>query len=268
DPDVGGALGPRRRGRGDASTGRGRRPPCVPGGLFGLGAASILLTLGAFELGLRWLGYEPIYKVYSHPEIFWRHDELLGWSHEPNSEAVYVGPRPWPVEFSAPVRINSLGLRGPEIAELPPDGYRVMVLGDSMVAAFEVPWEETFESLVETRLHQELGIPVQVIDAGVRGYGTDQSYLYYQERGRRLQPDLVIFLHSANDEADNVTLHRMRRTFSKGAFARRPEGTLERVGYPIPEYPLCSEYVLDASNQPRRVDTEREHAMCLVQTLL
>src|SRR5262249_51444965 len=50
--------------------------------------------------------------------------------------------------------------------------------------------------------------------------------------------------------------------------ARRPEGTLERVGYPIPEYPLCSEYVLDASNQPRRVDTEREHAMCLVQTLL
>jgi hypothetical protein len=237
-------------------------------GALALAGAATTLTLGAFELALRVLGYEPIYAVYSHPEIFWRKDELLGWSHQPNSEAIYVGPRPWPVEYQAQVRINSLGLRGPEITELPPEGYRVMVLGDSFVAGFEVTWEQTFEALVESQLTAEFGFPVQVINAGVRGYGTDQSYLYYTKWGRHLEPDLVILFYGGNDYADIVTLHRMRRTFGKGALAPGTAGALEQVGYPIPDYPLCSEWILDAEFRPRRVDTAFESAMCGVQTRL
>jgi lysophospholipase L1-like esterase len=237
-------------------------------GSLALAGAAISLTLGAFEIALRLLGYEPIYAVYSHPEIFWRKDELLGWSHQPNSESTYVGPRPWPVEYETPVRINSLGLRGPEIADLPPEGYRVMVLGDSFVAGFEVPWEQTFEALAESRLTAELGFPMQVINAGVRGYGTDQSYLYYTTKGRQLDPNLVILFYGGNDYADIVTLHRMRRTFGKGALAPATEGALEQVGYPIPDYPLCSEWILDAGFRPRRVDTAFESAMCGVQTRL
>jgi len=236
--------------------------------LLALAGASILATLGVFEVALRWMGYEPIYAVYSHPEIFWQEDPLLGWAHTPNSESVYVGPRPWPVEFSAPVRINSLGLRGPEITELPENGYRVMVLGDSLVAAFEVPWQQTFSALLEAEMNREFDFPVQVINAGVRGYGTDQSYLYYKERGSLLRPDLVIFIHGGNDAADNITLHRMRRIFSKGALSLQPDGGLELTGYPIPDYPLCSEYVLDASYHPQRVDTRFESALCTAQTLL
>jgi lysophospholipase L1-like esterase len=237
-----------------------------PIGFCALVGGSVLLTLASFELGLRWLGYEAIYQVYSHPEIFWQRDELLGWSHEPNAQGTYVGPRPWPVEFEALVEINSLGLRGPEIAELPANGYRVLFLGDSLVAGFEVPYEESFEALLEAELGRMFDFPVQVINGGVRGYGTDQSYLYYRERGRRLRPDLVVFVHGGNDAADNITLHRMRRTFSKGALAPRVDGSLEGVGYPIPEYPLCSEYALDASLAPRRIDTAFESAMCNVQT--
>ncbi len=37
----------------------------------------------------------------------WQHDPLLGWSHEPNAEETFVGPRPWPIEFETPVSINS-----------------------------------------------------------------------------------------------------------------------------------------------------------------
>lgn len=236
--------------------------------LFALAGTSVAATLGAFEVVTRWLGYEPIYAVYSHPEVFWQKDALLGWSHEPNSEGTYVGPRPWPVEFETPVHINSLGLRGPELGVRPEDGYRVMVLGDSMVAAFEVRYEETFTALLEAGLRREFDFPVEVINAGVRGYGTDQSYLYYKERGRRLRPDLVVFIHGGNDPADNITLHRMRRIFSKGALALRPDGTLEPTGYPIPDYPLCSEVLVDRSYQPRRVDRPRESAICRAQTLL
>jgi lysophospholipase L1-like esterase len=232
-----------------------------------LAGLATVVTLALVEVALRVLGYEPIYRVYSHPEIFWRQDDLLGWSHEPGAQGIYVGPRPWPVEFEAPVRINSLGLRGPEIAPVPPGSVRVMVLGDSIVAGFEVPWEETFTARMESLLAQE-GLPVQVVNAGVRGYGTDQSYLYYRDRGSRLQPDLVLFLPSVNDLADNVTLHRMRRVFGKGALSLRADGQLERVGYPIPAYPVCSEWQLDASFQPHRVDTGFERAMCGVQTRL
>ena len=78
-----------------------------------LAVFATLFALGLAEVVVRALGYEPIYSVYSHPDVFWRSDDLLGWSHEPGSEGIYVGPRPWPVEFEAPVRINSLGLRGP-----------------------------------------------------------------------------------------------------------------------------------------------------------
>src|SRR5262249_34951370 len=49
-PHVGGGLSPTQPGRGDASHERGSRPISVTAGLFGLAGASILLTLGAFEL--------------------------------------------------------------------------------------------------------------------------------------------------------------------------------------------------------------------------
>ena len=233
-----------------------------------LAVAAVLFTLGVCEIAMRLMGYEAIYTVYSSPEIFWRKDDLLGWSHQANTEGTYVGPRPWPIEYESPVRINALGLRGPEIEELPPGGYRVMVLGDSVVAGFEVDWQHTFTALIQERLTKEFGFPVQVINAGVRGYGTDQSYLYFAKRGRHLAPNLVVLLYGGNDFADIVTLHRMRRMFGKGALAPTSTGELEMVGYPIPDYPLCSEWVVDTRFKPLRVDTSFESAMCSVQTQL
>ncbi len=78
----------------------------------------------------------------------------------------------------------------------------------------------------------------------------------------------MFLLYGGNDLSDNVTLHRMRRLFGKGALALRGDGTLEPVGFPIPDFPLCSEWLLDASFRPRRVDTSFESAMCSLQTQL
>lgn len=229
---------------------------------------STLLCLGLLEVGFRLAGYEAIHDVYSKPEVFWRHDALLGWAHERRARGTYVGPRPFPVAFRAAVRINSLGLRGPEVADLPAGGRRLMVLGDSQVAGFEVADEKTYARLVEERLGTGLAAPVQVVNAGVRGYGTDQAYLYYRERGRALRPGVVVLHHSPNDPEDNVTLHRMRRPFGKPAFALRPDGSLRPVGRPVPEYPFCSEYRADARGGARRVDTARGRAFCWAQTRL
>jgi lysophospholipase L1-like esterase len=233
-----------------------------------LASLSTLLLLGLLEAGFRLAGYQPLFEVYSKPSLFWRHDPLLGWSHEPGAEGIYVGPRPWPIEFRAPVRINSLGLRGPEVAPLPPGGVRILLLGDSVVVGFEVAYEDTFGALLEGHLARALGVPVQVVNAGVRGYGTDQSLLYFREHGRLLEPDLVVSFFSYNDPEDNVTLHRMRRPFGKAAFAPTPGGGLELRGHPIPTYPLCSAVVLDAGYQPVRLDGAHTRAACWVETRL
>jgi hypothetical protein len=92
---------------------------------------------------------------------------------------------------------------------------------------------------------------VRAINAGVRGYGTDQDYLYFRERGLRLEPDLVVFFHSSNDPSDNTTLHEMRRPFGKPAFSLRTDGALELVGSPVPHYPSCSRSLASASEAQR-----------------
>jgi len=231
-------------------------------------AASLGLACGALEIALRLAGYVPIFDVYSKPELFWQHDERLGWSLEPGARGRYVGPRPFPIEFDSAIEINSLGLRGPALAPRQPGELRVLFLGDSVVAGFEVEESETFTALLEAELRRRFPQPLSVINAGVRGYGTDQSLLWYRERGLALAPDLVVMVFSANDFEDNVTLHRARRPFGKGAFALRPSGALELVGVPVPRYELCSSWVLDGRYEPARVDGPVSRGVCALQTQL
>lgn len=234
-----------------------------------LALTSVGLSVLCVEVGLRLAGHEAIYEIYSKPSLFWRYDALLGWSHEPEARGEFVGPRPWPIEFHANVSINSLGLRGPEVP--PREGgpeLRVLFAGDSVVAAFEVENELTFVSRVEGLLRDRLGVAVRTINAGVRGYGTDQTYLYFRDRGWKLEPDLVVFLHSGNDPSDNTTLHEMRRPFGKPAFSLTPIGELALVGSPVPRYPMCSEVLLSPEQGVQRVDATLGRVVCTAQMLL
>ena len=232
--------------------------------LFGSVGVSFLIC----ELLLRALGYAAIYETYSKPELLWQHDDLLGWSHQPNSTGNYIGPRPWPIEFESHVEINSLGLNGPEPLPLPENGVRILFLGDSMVAGFEVEYEQTFCALLGKLLTERLGRPVQVVNGGVRGYGTDQAYLYFQERGRQLRPDLVLHWLSENDLLDDITIHRMRRMFGKPAFVEDGEGKLELVASPVPMYPECSEYRIGLDRETVRVDALPGRMLCGLQLAL
>jgi lysophospholipase L1-like esterase len=233
-----------------------------------LAAGSLAATLAIAEVGLRALGYTALHERYSSPELFWRHDETLGWSLEPNAEGRFVGPRPFPIEFDTKIETNSLGLRGPELPEPISGERRVLFLGDSFVAGFEVEQEETFTALLEGRLEKRVGPGVRVINAAVRGYGTDQSYLWFRERGRALGAELVVAVFSANDFEDNVTLHRPRRPFGKPAFALLPKGGLELRGTPVPRYEPCSSWVLGADYTPRRVDGSLSRTACALQMRL
>lgn len=233
-----------------------------------LAAASLALACGVAEVSLRLAGYAALYEVYSKPEVFWRYDERLGWSLEPGARGSYVGPRPFPIEFDTTVEINSFGVRGPEFGPRQPGELRVLVLGDSVVAGLEVEQPETFVARLEQELRGRLARPLAVVNAGVRGYGTDQSLLWYRERGVALAPDVVVLVFSTNDFDDNLTLHRPRRPFGKGAFALRSTGALELVGVPVPRYELCSSWVLDVDYAPARRDRALSRAGCFLETRL
>src|SRR3954447_8958531 len=59
-------------------------------------------------------------------------------------------------EFSTHVRVNSAGLRGPEIPyEKPPGTYRVLVLGDSFTFGAQVEEDQTFVARLGDRLRRQ-----------------------------------------------------------------------------------------------------------------
>lgn len=105
-----------------------------------------------------------------------------------------------------PIRTNSLGLRSPEVeAARPDDAFRILVLGDSVTFGWGVRGEDTFVSQLANLLATLYpGQHIEVINAGVSGYGTWQELKWLEETGLGLSPDLVIVQTHLNDAADNL----------------------------------------------------------------
>ena len=103
--------------------------------------------------------------------------------------------------------LNSAGMHDGEHPQTKPaDTQRILMLGDSFVRAHQVRESETAHQLLENLLNQEAtASPVEVISAGVDGWGTGQQLLYYRHEGRFSQPDLVLLMvYLGNDVTDNL----------------------------------------------------------------
>jgi hypothetical protein len=134
----------------------------------------------------------------SYPVFVWT-DPVRGVAHIPGAKGggEYKGGRL--------VEINSDGLRGPEAAlERPAGTFRIALLGDSFIEAFEVPYEKTVGEVVERLLSTLRGAPVEVLNFGHGGYGTTQELLTLQHEVWKYSPDLVLLaVTTANDISDN-----------------------------------------------------------------
>jgi lysophospholipase L1-like esterase len=103
---------------------------------------------------------------------------------------------------SIPVDINSHGLRGPEtIYEKPPDTFRILNLGDSIVMGWGVREENTYGRRLESMLDESGGRQhVEVINAGVPGWNLENALSYLQAEGLKHEPDLILLgITIAND---------------------------------------------------------------------
>jgi len=126
------------------------------------------------------------------------HPQLLNVL-QPGFSGTVVGPG-----RRIPIRINSLGFRGPEPGEK--GGFRWLAVGDSFTFAAQVPEERSFVGLLAGRLGLE------VFNGGVEGDSTWQATRRYLLLDDALQADgvlLVFFL--GNDLADNQRLEAVVR---------------------------------------------------------
>lgn len=118
----------------------------------------------------------------------------------------YPGITRYLPQFGVEVSFNSAGMRDREHSqEKPSDTFRILVLGDSFMEAYQVPFEESLPSLLEQSLHDRGIRKVEVINAGVSGWGTDDALRFLTEYGLAYEPDLlVVAMTLHNDVSDNL----------------------------------------------------------------
>ena len=102
------------------------------------------------------------------------------------------------------VQHNSRGHRGPEYRiEKSPGLKRVLFLGDSNTWGYGIADKQTRAAYLQIELKNN-GSPIEVVNLGVTGFGTDQSLLKFLLEGSGYQPDWVIleYFH-LNDMDEN-----------------------------------------------------------------
>jgi lysophospholipase L1-like esterase len=197
---------------------------------------SIFFALTLSEIALRLMGFSPMH-VSPERDRFWKYDSLLGWAHEPGQEGIFETP-----QFRTVVRINDNGLRDrPHSYERQNDTERILVLGDSFAWGYGVEESERFSQLLETSMD------VEVINAGVSGYSTDQELLWYKSEGIKYETDLVILVVAGNDVGDNDQ-QLVSTIYYKPKFVLQ-DGQLVLRGYPVPKTSLQGRFVYSLSQR-------------------
>ena len=104
------------------------------------------------------------------------------------------------------VRMNGLGLRGPEIRVDGDDGAaRVLVIGDSFPWGFGVGDDETFPAVLESQLAGRRGGDVVVGNAGAPGRGTVDQIAIAVDYRATFRPDVVVScVNLGNDFQDDA----------------------------------------------------------------
>lgn len=109
-----------------------------------------------------------------------------------------------------PLTINSLGLRGPELALPKPAGvFRILCLGDELTVAPQTVEESTYCARLQEALRERDGRRVEVLNAGVPDYCPLLSYLQMKHQLLGLQPDLVVVNFEMGDVADDYQFRRL-----------------------------------------------------------
>ena len=159
--------------------------------------------LAACELGLRWMLPDDVPSTADYEML--EADDVLGYRLGPSIDAVFERT---PANGGDRIRwrTNARGFRGDELAATM---TRIVVYGDSNVQAVFSTDANTFPERLESLVSLELGRPVEVVNAGVIGYGPDHYLLRMTADLPLLQPDLVVMTIFADNDLGDLLRHRL-----------------------------------------------------------
>ena len=139
------------------------------------------LIIGVFilfilsEISIRIFVPKYIYQ-FRDATVDWIRDDKLGWVNKPEMNVTFVMPDGKLGYF----RTNHDGLASGSARRSKTAGVkRVMVFGDSFVVGRALNENERISAYLQAMLLNK-GISVEVINAGVQGYSTDQCLLFME----------------------------------------------------------------------------------------
>lgn len=104
------------------------------------------------------------------------------------------------VKTGGDLHINSTGFRNDEITlQKPPNTYRIVILGGSTAFGDWVAYDHNSAKLLQDLLNKHYSKHIEVINAAVSGYNSEQSIIDYTFRITDYKPDMVIMWHGIND---------------------------------------------------------------------
>ena len=110
-------------------------------------------------------------------------------------------------------RINSYGWRDKEWSvRKPQDTYRIAVLGDSYVAAFQVESDRTFLALTENKLNEDYNLKVELMNFGLPGATQTEELLILKNQIEQFSPDMVLVFFLPANDIDDVAKGTAGRT--------------------------------------------------------
>jgi hypothetical protein len=179
-------------------------------------AASLLVSVALAELGVRLILPQQLAVWHTMPD---------GLVIHPPGLKVYLH------EFGQEVAFNALGMRDrPRQPQKREGTLRVLVLGDSFMEALQVPFEDSFPSLLQAGLRAKLKREVEVVNAAVSGWAQDDQLYYLRKHGLRLEPDLILIAMTVhNDVLEN--LRERFHTLADGELRERPETRMSDLEY-------------------------------------
>src|SRR5690242_2645861 len=154
------------------------------------------------------------------PHLLFQRDDRLLYRLVPGAERIAVMP---PIDGGVVIRykINSHGFRGAELARAG-ESIRVLVYGDSFIQGDFSRTEDTFTEQLKGRLARKIGKSIEVVNAGVIGYGPDQELRRMEVELPTLKPNLVIVAIYAGNDFGDLIKNKLYRLSSDGSLQDNP----------------------------------------------
>ena len=200
---------------------------------------SLVMTLAVLETACRLLDLPERFRVAPPANVAATFDPELGWAYLPNHSVVSSFASD---ERKIPSHFDEIGarVRAPG-AKHDPAAPTALFVGDSFTMGHGVVFDESFVG----RLESMPGLPYQVVDLGVQGFGTDQSLLMLKRNFKRFNTKVVVYTFIddhvvRNSNYDRRVLQLNSNTpGTKPLFGLRPDGTLylRKAPYRLADHP-------------------------------